>query len=257
MEEDAIAVSLLGGTGVGKTSLIRFLNGLPFDANLPPSHQIEQSLITLKRMNQNQRLRVWDICSEFMSMSCASLYYTHSEIILLCYAINDASSYDFAVNVWAEVKRNTVNDPNIVFLFVGMKKDMDDEREVPVSKARHFAEYNGMVFYEISLLSGVESVQLCNAMMTLLYQTRSVRIGYLLQACSIQLFFKRAKDKNRAESLQAQLRKNPYSTIYYKLTEKELEEEMDRLIGLYMELQEQKGEAGYRCMFSEPFGIVP
>lgn len=44
---------------------------------------------------------------------------------------------------------------------------------------------------------------------------------------------------------------------YYKLTEKELEEEMDRLIGLYMELQEQKGEAGYRCMFSEPFGIVP
>lgn len=103
--------------------------------------------------------------------------------------------------------------------------------------------------------------------MTLLYQTRSVRIGYLLQACSIQLFFKRAKDKNRAESLQAQLRKNPYSTIvslwacgdvqYYKLTEKELEEEMDRLIGLYMELQEQKGEAGYRCMFSEPFGIVP
>ena len=80
-----------------------------------------------------------------------------------------------------------------------------------------------MVFYEISLLSGVESVQLCNAMstgswetycaVTLLYQTRSVRIGYLLQACSIQLFFKRAKDKNRAESLQAQLRKNPYSTI--------------------------------------------
>lgn len=37
------------------------------------------------------------------------------------------------MNVWAEVKRNTVNDPNIVFLIVGMKKDMDDEREVPVS----------------------------------------------------------------------------------------------------------------------------
>lgn len=102
-------MSLLGGTGVGKTSLIRFLNGLPFDANLPPSHQIEQSLITLKRMNQNQRLRVWDICSEcetcdcirqwvVMSISCASLYYTHSEIILLCYAINDAVSARILLN---------------------------------------------------------------------------------------------------------------------------------------------------------------
>lgn len=96
-------MSLLGGTGVGKTSLIHFLSGLPFDANLPPSRQIEQSLITLERMNQTQRLRVWDICGEcercscvrqrvVMSMPCASLYYTHSEIILLCYAINDAVS---------------------------------------------------------------------------------------------------------------------------------------------------------------------
>lgn len=37
------------------------------------------------------------------------------------------------MSIWEEVKRNTVNNPNIVFLFVGMKKDMDDEREVPVS----------------------------------------------------------------------------------------------------------------------------
>ena len=87
-------MSLLGGTGVGRTSLIRFLNGLPFDPNLPPSHQ---------------RLRVWDICGEcetcdcvrqwvVMSMSCASLYYTHSEIILLCYAINDAVSARILLN---------------------------------------------------------------------------------------------------------------------------------------------------------------
>ena len=96
-------MSLIGGAGVGKTSLVRFLDGLPFDANLPPSHQIVQTLITLKRMNQTQRLRVWDICAEcsivscvrngvVTSMPCASLYYTHSEIILLCYAINDAVS---------------------------------------------------------------------------------------------------------------------------------------------------------------------
>ena len=86
---------------MGKTSLIRFLNALPFDANLPPNHQIEQTMITLKRGNQTQRLRVWDICSEctifhsvsqwiVISMPCAALYYTHAEIILLCYAINDA-----------------------------------------------------------------------------------------------------------------------------------------------------------------------
>mgnify|MGYP004682832565 CR=1 FL=1 len=90
---------MIGGKGVGKTSLIRFLYGLPYDADIQQSHQITQSLITLRKGSQSQQFRIWDICGErnrsnllhnrvVASMPYSSLYYSHSEIILLCYAIN-------------------------------------------------------------------------------------------------------------------------------------------------------------------------
>ena len=94
-----IAVTVIGDKGVGKTSLIRFLDGLPYDADIQQSHQITQSLITLRKGSQSQQFRIWDICGErnhssllrncvVASMPYSSLYYSHSEIILLCYAIN-------------------------------------------------------------------------------------------------------------------------------------------------------------------------
>ena len=73
-----IAVTVIGDKGVGK---------------------ITQSLITLRKGSQSQQFRIWDICGErnhssllrnrvVASMPYSSLYYSHSEIILLCYAIN-------------------------------------------------------------------------------------------------------------------------------------------------------------------------
>ena len=84
--------------------------------------------------------------------------------------VNRQSSFEFAESRWCEIKKETVNNPNIVFIFVGMKKDMEEEREISIpvpflscsidQKARQFASINKMLFYEISLIAGNEILKL-------------------------------------------------------------------------------------------------
>ena len=72
-----------------------------------------------------------------------------------------------------------------------------------------------MLFFELSLYTGNERYELQNTLVTLVNKTQSLKINYLIQACSIHLAFlkmkeKGVKDEARQHALQEKLRENPY-----------------------------------------------
>ena len=53
-----------GDRGVGKTSLVHFLNGEAVHGNQESDKLINQYHITLRNSKREQRFRFWDVCGE-------------------------------------------------------------------------------------------------------------------------------------------------------------------------------------------------
>lgn len=184
-------------------------------------------------------------------------------------------SYNFVISLWKEIKRKTNNNPDIIYLFVGLKRDMEEEREVSIPViatrcidlqiARQFAITNRIDFFEISLYTGNEKNELRKTLVSIVSKTQSLQVNYLIQACSIHLEFLQMKeagkkDPTRQLLLEGVLRKNPYKAKvgvllirkeqYYKYSKEELEKELVLLKNEYVQLIQKKEDGKYKFFLS-------
>ena len=94
MLESSIKVILLGGSGTGKTNIIKALVDRPFDES---SNSTLTSSFISKKININNReyhLELWDTAGQEIYRSLTKLFLVDSKIVIFVYDITQKSTFE-------------------------------------------------------------------------------------------------------------------------------------------------------------------
>eukprot|EP01102_Stenamoeba_stenopodia_P008737 TRINITY_DN2545_c0_g1_i2.p1 TRINITY_DN2545_c0_g1~~TRINITY_DN2545_c0_g1_i2.p1 ORF type:complete len:274 (-),score=42.56 TRINITY_DN2545_c0_g1_i2:61-882(-) len=138
----SLKVVIIGQTAVGKTSMSkRLMFGKPINVNDTAVNTIgaQFSAKTILVQNSSVRLDIWDTAGLIRFRSLTPMYARVSSAVLLCYDITSSKSLlelrSFLDDIDEHVRR-----PGTVVAFVGLKKDLQDQRQVQPLHVREFAK---------------------------------------------------------------------------------------------------------------------
>ena len=161
-EEDVQHFKLifLGDQYVGKSSILnRF-----YQDKFEPDYQATIGLdFHSKNVNINGntvRLLLYDTAGQEKFKSLIPMYIRDANIILVVYDITNKDSFTHTehwVNETKDLKRE-----DAIFVLVGNKIDLDENRAVTKKEAEDFATEKGFLFYEVSAKTGEQIEDLFN-----------------------------------------------------------------------------------------------
>jgi len=134
--------------GVGKTSLVmRYVSG---SWASDQSSTIGASFMT-KRMfldDWKVKLQIWDTAGQERFRSMTPMYYRGAQAAVLVYSIDSNETFDNVKDWVRELNANVRND--IIIAIAGNKSDLEERRQVPLEKAKDYAESIDGIFIETS-----------------------------------------------------------------------------------------------------------
>ena len=100
------------------------------------------------------KLHIWDTSGQERFRAMTNLYYRDAQVALLTYDITNESSFT-GIEFWIDELKYKVENENMILFLVGNKSDAsDEERKVPKSKGKKFADDNNLLFFETSAKTG-------------------------------------------------------------------------------------------------------
>ena len=143
-----IKTILLGDSGVGKTSLINVLTGVPFD--LETVCTISTTYVSKEyNFNDNQyKVNLWDTAGEEKYRQLTKLFYKGSDIVIFVYDISSKSSFK-GLNSWIKEVKDIVDNKYTCGL-VGNKKDLFLKEEVKETEAQNLAKEHNIKYKLVS-----------------------------------------------------------------------------------------------------------
>ena len=99
-----------------------------------------------------------------------NLYYRDAQVAILTYDVTNEQSLE-SLNYWLNELNDKVEIDNMVLCLAGNKNDVDaNEKRVPTSKGKAFAEEHNMIFFETSAKTGAGVKELFQAIATKEYE---------------------------------------------------------------------------------------
>ncbi len=135
-------IVIIGDANVGKTCLINRFNHNKFQESSPTIGAIHHS-----KTVENVNLDIWDTAGQERFKSMIPLYYKGAKAIIICFDITNKDSYLGAQNWFNEIIDSV---KKVVFVLCGTKKDLENNREIPFSVAKKFADLKGIKYMETS-----------------------------------------------------------------------------------------------------------
>ena len=138
MLESSIKVILLGGSGTGKTNIIKALVDRPFDES---SNSTLTSSFISKKININNReyhLELWDTAGQEIYRSLTKLFLVDSKIVIFVYDITQKSTFE-ELDFWIKTTKDNLGDTPIYAIF-GNKKDLYIDEQVEEQEGKKKAE---------------------------------------------------------------------------------------------------------------------
>ena len=151
-EEIKYKLIVIGDENVGKTSIINRFKSNQFKDDYEPTVGLDFQSIPLLIDNQNVTLLLYDTAGQEKFRSLIPLYTKDAHIILLIY---DTTNNESFVNIekWYESLSN-INKEEAIFVLVGNKIDLVDERKVKEEDGKLYAQEHNYIFQEVSALTG-------------------------------------------------------------------------------------------------------
>eukprot|EP01016_Furgasonia_blochmanni_P046773 TRINITY_DN678_c0_g1_i6.p2 TRINITY_DN678_c0_g1~~TRINITY_DN678_c0_g1_i6.p2 ORF type:complete len:207 (+),score=39.34 TRINITY_DN678_c0_g1_i6:354-974(+) len=122
------------------------------DRSFRQKHQITIGVEFGARMvsldNKNIKLQIWDTAGQESFKSITRSYYRSAAGALLVYDITRRETFAH-ISQWLEEARKNGN-PQMSFMLIGNKSDLEAERVVQYHEGEKFAKEHGMVFIETS-----------------------------------------------------------------------------------------------------------
>jgi len=145
---------LLGDQGVGKSSIaLRFVRG-QFPEHSEATVGAAFLTQTVRTQDDQVKFDIWDTAGQERYHSLAPMYYRGAQAAVVVYDVNNANTFNRAVN-WVKELRQQASS-NIIIVLAGNKVDMAAEhRAVATEDGRAFAEDNGLIFAEVSAKTGM------------------------------------------------------------------------------------------------------
>ena len=156
-----VKVAIIGGLGVGKSSIYMSYNGGGCSVN-PYRLQNTTGLDLLTKDvslgKHNFTLQIWDTVGQERFQCIMSSYMRDAKVVICVYDITRKETLNELPNRIETAKQNA--DPKAIFFLVGNKADQVNRRQVKQVKAEHFAIQHGMMFMECSGLTGFNILKL-------------------------------------------------------------------------------------------------
>ena len=152
--EFAFKVVILGDSGVGKTSLVKYEIQNSFINNNNDSTIIfEHSFKNYSIMGKNVRLQIWDTCGKEMYRSSVQNFYRSALCIFVVFSLDSLDSFN-RVNQWIdEIKEN--NSEEYILVLVGNKSDLTMPRKIEKEVIENYCKRNEIEnYFEASAKSG-------------------------------------------------------------------------------------------------------
>ena len=151
--EFAFKVVILGDSGVGKTSLVKYEIQNSFIVNNDSTIIFEHSFKNFSIMGKNVRLQIWDTCGKEMYRSSVQNFYRSALCIFVVFSLESLDSFN-KVNQWIEeIKEN--NSEEYILVLVGNKSDLTPPRKVEKSTIEEYCKNNGIEnYFEVSSKNG-------------------------------------------------------------------------------------------------------
>ena len=137
---------VIGDVGVGKSCLtVQAAKGVFEESNPAATIGFEFLVFNVKLNDKVVKLQIWDTCGQEIYRSLISGFYRNASLAMMVYAINNKESFNHIETWLKEVKLQS--NPDIKIFLIGNKADLDEERKVPLEKAKAFKEENGLHYF--------------------------------------------------------------------------------------------------------------
>ncbi len=154
-------VILVGDTGVGKTSIIRFFSCgdkvmSRQQCNIP-TIGIDFVIKNIKESDYNVKLQIWDTSGQERFKCITNSYYRGANTCIFVFSLNDKKTFD-NINTWYQ--ECLEHDGIGTKILVGAKHDLT--REVTPEEIKVVCQKYNFIYTETSAVTGVGIVELFN-----------------------------------------------------------------------------------------------
>ena len=155
-KEYEIKICLLGDVSVGKTSIAsRFCKNVFSENYINTIGGAYQQQNIVVENDIKMKLHIWDTSGQDRFRAMTNLYYRDAQVAILTYDVTNPQSLE-SLDYWLKELNDKVDQDNMLLCLAGNKNDVDpNEKKVPTTKGKEYAEQHNMLFFETSAKTGV------------------------------------------------------------------------------------------------------
>jgi len=151
---------LVGDSAVGKTKIAYRFKNNEFSNSYSVTLNAEFTNKVIQVDGENIKINLGDTAGDEKFRGIMATNYKNSICILFVYDITKLDTFQNIKNWKDEVSRYA--NENKIFVLVGNKSDLEENREIKTEEGQEFAEKNNMLFFETSALNGNNIQELFN-----------------------------------------------------------------------------------------------
>lgn len=148
-----LKVILVGGSGVGKTSLINAYFDQPYENEAQPTVAPAYCGATVTLEDQTKvELQIWDTAGQERFQSIGGMFYRESDIAFICFDTENKST----ISTWVSRVRNQVS--NCILFLVATKSDLmsENDKNILIADGRNLLkEFNASRFFLTSAAKNI------------------------------------------------------------------------------------------------------
>lgn len=118
-------ILLVGNSGVGKTSLMMRYTEDHINLNHLPTIGVDYKMKKMQIQNKRVNLQLWDTAGTEKYSTITRSFYKSAHGILLCYSVNDLSSFKNVSNWLAQIKESSPDSVQVSL--IANKIDVKEE----------------------------------------------------------------------------------------------------------------------------------
>jgi small GTP-binding protein len=145
-------VVVVGSSGVGKTSLVDFLQTGSFRDESQPTIGVQFKTYSLEADGEAIKLQIWDTAGQERFRAIAKAYFRNAVGGILVFDLTHRQSFD-DLHLWIS-DLTALCAANAHVVLVGNKADLADAREIVEAEAQAFAQRYNLAYLETSAKTG-------------------------------------------------------------------------------------------------------
>ena len=159
---------MLGDSGVGKTSLVKYEINNSFINNRDSTIIFEHSFKNFNILDKIVRLQIWDTCGQEIYHSSMKNFYRSALCIVVVFSLETLDSF-YNVNKWIEeIQYNNTEDS--ILVLIGNKTDITQPRVIPKELIEDYCKKNAIEnYFETSAKTGENVHELFKKLVTQLF----------------------------------------------------------------------------------------